>query len=47
LSNHRISELLLQGLGLVEAIFELVAQRHQFIDFFDDAVLFGERGNRD
>ena len=28
--------------GLGKAGFELVAQRHQFIDFGDDAVLFSE-----
>ncbi len=30
------------GLGGGELGFQLVAQRHQLIDFGDDAVLFGE-----
>ena len=38
------------GLGGVgEAGFDLLAQRHEFIDFGDNAVLFGEgwHSNRD
>jgi hypothetical protein len=30
------------GLGGCELRFQLVAERHQFIDLGDDAVLFGE-----
>ena len=33
------------GVGLLG--FQAVAQGHQFIDFGDDAVLFGEWGHRD
>ena len=33
----------LPGAGLGEVGFEAVAEGHQFIDFGDDAVLFGER----
>ena len=32
--------------GLGEAGLEAVAERHQFVDFGDDAVLFGEGGKR-
>lgn len=37
-----IDKIQLSGLGGGEARFELIAQRHQSIDFGDDAVLFGE-----
>ena len=32
--------------GVIVLGFQLVTQLHQFIDFGDDAVLFGERWNR-
>ena len=40
LFDHRIGEVGLGGLGLVEAGLEGVTEGHQFIDFGDDAVLF-------
>jgi hypothetical protein len=38
-------EALLPGVGFGEIGLEAIAEGHQFIDFGDDAVLFGERGN--
>jgi hypothetical protein len=35
------------GVALREAGVELVAEGHQFVDFGDDTVLFGERRNCD
>ena len=47
LFDEAVGEVELGGLGGGEARFELVAQRHQLIDFGDGAVLFGEGWERD
>src|SRR5690554_7845757 len=46
LLDQGIGQLLVHLAGLVQAGFELVAERHQLIDFGDDAVLFGEWRDR-
>ena len=46
LLDEAVGEVELGGLGGGEGRFELVAQRHQLIDFGDDAVLFLSWWNR-
>jgi hypothetical protein len=43
--DQRGGEAFLLRAGLGEVSLEAVAERQQFIDFGDDAVLFGEGGN--
>ena len=38
--NQCAGKLLVEVAGLADAGFELVAERHQFVDFGDDVVLF-------
>ena len=45
LFDDGVGELGLDGLGVLEAGHEGVAEGHEFTDFCDDAVLFGERWN--
>jgi len=42
--DYGISQLDLSGLGIIKPRLEGVAEGHQFIDFGNDAVLFGYRG---
>ena len=42
LFDEGVGEVKLGGLDVAEAGLKLVAQSHQFVDFGDDAVLFGE-----
>src|SRR5258706_15509257 len=42
LGQQRVEQAAAGGAGSIEARLQLVAQRHQRIDFGDDAVLFGE-----
>ena len=45
--DQRGGEALLPGAGLGEVGLEAVAEGHQFVDFGDDAVLFGEGWERE
>ena len=47
--QHGFEQVAAVGFGGGKLGFQLVAQRHQFIDLGDDAVLFGEwrEGNQD
>ena len=45
--EHRLKQAAAFGLGGGELGFEAVAEGHQLVDFSDDAVLFGERGDGD
>ena len=45
--DEAVGEMELGGLGALQARFEAVAQGHQFIDFGDDAALFGGWRERD
>ena len=47
LLDDGVGEGLLGGLGGLKFVFEGVAESHEFVDFGDDAVLFGEGGDRD
>ena len=47
LLDDGVGEVELGGLGVAEAGLELVAERHQFVDLGDDAVLFSEWWKRD
>jgi hypothetical protein len=40
--HHDIRNFLLQTVGVGNPRFQLIAQRHQIVDFGDDAVLFGD-----
>lgn len=44
--HHGFGQLVAGFAGLVQALLELVAEGHEFIDFLDDAVLLFERGQR-
>ena len=47
LRDEGVGEVELSGLGIAETGSELVAQRHQFIDFGDDAVLLWQGRQRE
>jgi len=46
ITQHGFEQAAAVGLGAGEVGFQLVAEGHEFIDFGDDAVLFGKRRQR-
>ena len=47
LRDDGVGQMDLGALGGVEAFFQAIAEGHEFIDFGDDTVLFGEGRKRD